>query len=152
MNNDLCELNMDSIKKFAEFSHADLNVNSVEELINKEQILKLNLKYAIIYNFDSVFTGRTEDAVINISNITEARFFNNMAELKVFNKYKLHGSIFMDNGDKDAIKKEYLIRRSDKVIPKKISVKEYIDYDDDNQAYVYYSKPVEFIYDGRVEK
>lgn len=148
---DLCELNMDSLKELAEFSHVGLNVNSIEGLINKEQLLKLNLKYAVIYNFSSVFIGRTKDADVNISNITEARFFNNIAELKVFNKYKLHGNIFMDFGNKDSINREYLIRKNGKNVPKKISVKEYIDYDDDSQAYIYYTKPVDFIYDEKVK-
>lgn len=148
---DLCELNMNSLKELAEFSHVDLNVNSIEGLINKEQLLKLNLKYAIIYNFSSVFIGRTKDADVDISNITEARFFNDIAELKVFNKYKLHGNIFMDLGDKDSINREYLIRKNGKNVPKKISVKEYIDYDDDSQAYIYYTKPVDFIYDEKVK-
>lgn len=116
----------------------------LEEIINIKILKELGFKYGIIYNFDSIVTERIEDLEIDIENIMEARFFNEKKELRILrDEDEIKGTIFVEKEDTKFIGKTVILykRNEESNYANHLRFKKYIDYDDDNQAYVRYTKP-----------
>ncbi|HCJ58208.1 MAG TPA: hypothetical protein DHV55_13260 [Clostridiaceae bacterium] len=145
----LWELNQKSISSIFGIDFKD-DAFSIEDVAKKDFLLKLGLKQGIIYNYDSVLTADIEDLDICLNNMIEGRFFNEKREIRIFNgEDGIKGSIF-DEKDEHT-EGEYILynRNNDKHYAARLKVKQYIDYDDeDNQAYIYYTKPCKLIYGG----
>ena len=144
------ELNIDNVNEFITNTNINYicNIEKIDELINKEELLKLNFKQYIIYNYDSVEYGDLKDANIYSDNIMEARFFNENSEIVIRREEdKFVGNIVYDNDDENSyIIDEFLIYDKDnKSQYTKLKVKKYIDYDEDGQAYIKYVKPVKLV-------
>ena len=144
------ELNIDNVNEFITNTNINYicNIEKIDELINKEELLKLNFKQYIIYNYDSVEYGDLKDANVDLDNIMEARFFNENSEIVIRREEdKFVGNIVYDNDDENSyIIDEFLIYDKDnKSQYTKLKVKKYIDYDEDGQAYIKYVKPVKLV-------
>ena len=148
MNNkyQLLELNEININNLFDLKGVEL---ASKDIFEKDILTKLGFIEGIIYNYDSVEVGRIEDIAIDLDNIIEARIFNKDMEIRVMiEDDKLKGSIFNANNSDEFIKEEF------KIIPRGehthnvevIVLRKYIDYDEDNQAYISYLKPRKFKY------
>lgn len=114
------------------------------EIVNIKVLKELGFKYGIIYNFDSIVTEKIEDLKIDIGNIMEARFFNEEKELRIFrDEDEIKGTIFVEKEDTKFIEKTVVLckRNEESKYANQLRFKKYIDYDDDNQAYIKYTKP-----------
>lgn len=144
----LWELNQKSISSIFGIDFKD-DAFSIEDVAKKDFLLKLGLKQGIIYNYDSVLTADIGDLDICLDNMIEGRFFNEKREIRIFNDEEgIKGSIF-DEKD-EYTKGEYILynRNNGKNYAARLKVKQYIDYDEDKQAYIYYTKPCQLIYGG----
>ncbi len=127
------------------------NEFSMDNIIKKEYLIKMGLKQAIIYNYDSVISRNIEDINIDLNNIIESRFFNEDMEIRIFNDEDgLRGNIFIEKDVADYISEEYILynRYGDKNYANALKVKKYMDYDEDKQAYIYYTKPCKLYFRG----
>lgn len=113
------------------------------DLLNKEILIDMGLKYGIVYNFDSVVSEKIEDMNISLGNIMEAIFFNEEREIRIFRDEEgLNATIFLENNSPYIEKYSLLYPRyGEKVYANKIDFKNYIDYDEDNQGYIRYVRP-----------
>lgn len=139
---DLYKLNKNTILEFLNYSID--GQFSIEKIVNIEVLTEIGFKYAIIYNFDCVESDRIKNTKLDIGNIIEARFFNEDKEIRIFrDEDKYDGTIFIEKQDPNCIKKEVLLypRDNKREYPKKMEFRKYIDYDEDNQAYIRYTKP-----------
>lgn len=118
------------------------------DLLKRESLIEMGMKYALVYNFDRVDSEKIEDIEIEIDNITEARFFNEDREIRIFrDEDGLRGTIFSENGAPYMEKTSILYPRyGEKIYADKMDLKKYIDYDEDNQAYIRYIKPSKFYF------
>lgn len=124
--------------------HEAMEDNRIEKILNKEVLLEMGLRNAIIYNFDSVISESIENVKIDLDNIMEARFFNEEKEIRVFrDEDKITGTIFAEKENSPYIEKMVLLypRYGERRYAKKLALKKYMDYDEDNQAYIRYTKP-----------
>lgn len=127
---------------------------SLEEAVNKKKLLKEGFKYVLVYFYDKVLLDKLENIDLNIENIIECRMFNESKEIHIFKvNGKLKAVLFNDSkwNEEDKVLEEYLTIDSKKDknyrrYGQKIKVFQYIDYDDDDQAYISYTRPykVEF--------
>lgn len=148
----LKKLNDESLKEVFNYEIQDFDLY---KFLNKEILKELGLDYCIIYNFDGVITDYTSNVDLDIDNIIEARFFNDKKEIRIFNyEGNITGTIFREGEDSNKIEREYLLYPRYKEIERKekyaskLKVKEYIDYDEDNQAYIDYVKPSKLVFAG----
>jgi len=150
MSNTYClrELNAENLKELLGYSSS--GEFSIERLMNTDILQELGLKYAIIYNYDSVLSNRISEVQIDIENIMEARFFNSTSEIRIFNdENQLSGTVFIEYENANPIIQEFILypRYGEKEkYAKKLQVKKYIDYDEDKQAYISYVKPSSLIF------
>lgn len=148
----LMELTLDNLKLFAERKSRRLNSSDkLRTLLGRTEFYEsLDLKYGIIYNFDSLSFGKLKDLTLDLDNIMEARFFNEDEEIVIkIDENNLKGNIFIDLGEKVFyiednffLKKNYA--KNDNQY-ESVKVKKYMDLDEDKQAYVFYLKPCAFI-------
>ena len=133
-----------------------LDSKSIKEF-DKEKLLGMGLEDAIIYYFDSVVADKIQKISIHFENIMEARFFNEKQEIRIFNdEGSWSGSLFQYMG-KDSCRGEepwidekyFLIQKNKKGdFPSQLRVRKYIHYDEDQQAYIGYVKPMKLIFKG----
>lgn len=124
------------------------------DALDKGFLLDLGLNYGIIYNFDSVLSERIGDIVIDVDNIIEARFFNEDKEIRIFrNEDQIDGTIFVEKDNPDYLEKRVLLYPRDRSLEyaNKLDVRKYIDYDQDNQAYIRYTRPTKLHFTEVIE-
>jgi len=125
---------------------------SLRDLISNPELLKkIGLEFAIVYNYDSVLSDRIENLKIDCDSIIEGRFFNEVAEIRVFlDGENLNGNIFVENEKcEKKIEMEFLLypRNGEKTgYAEKLKVKKYFYYDEDGQAFISYVKPCRLIF------
>lgn len=141
----LTSLNVENCKTILNF---DIN-NNLNDILEKSLLKSLDLKYAIVYNIDNVYVGSIEDLEIDDEKLIEARFFNELSEIKVWkNGNEIKASYFKELDDPEYIEESYFIYKDIKLKEaNKIKVKKYLDYDLENQCYISYMKPVDFIFE-----
>lgn len=126
----------------------DLKISDLREIIDVNNLTKISMKYGIVYNYDSVDFGKIDEVKLDIENIMEARFFNDNSEI-VFRieEDSISGNIIKDNDipSEQYCEEKFLIyenvNKNNKKGYNRLKVKKYIDYDEDGQAYFYYTKP-----------
>ena len=125
------------------FGYELLGEFDFKNILSKDKLMDMGLKYAIIYNFDKVISEKIEDMEISLDNIMEARFFNEEKEIRIFrDEDKLKGTIFLENSSPYIENMSLLYPRyRENLYANKIDYKKYIDYDGDHQAYIRYIKP-----------
>lgn len=143
----LKELNNKNLK---EMLNCDINNNfHIENILNKDVLMDIGLKYCIIYNYDSIITDKIENVDIHKDNIMEARFFDENCEIRIFREEDLFGTIFKENENSKSIKRESLVspryQKKNNYV-NKIIYNQYLDYDEDNQAYIRYTKPIKLCF------
>lgn len=146
----LSELNQSGLGEIFGIDIKD-NELSIDSIIKMEYLIKIGLGQAIIYNYDSVISGNIEDINIDLNNIIECRFFNEDIEIRIFNDEDgSRGTIFIEEDADDYISEEYILynRYGDKNYANALKVKKYMDYDEDKQAYIYYTKPCKLYFRG----
>ena len=144
----LNRLSKENLKEVFGYEFEDF---SIENNLNKEILLKLGLVDGIIYNYDSVMSKNISELEIDYENIIEARFFNENIEIRIFNdEGNLTGTIFNERQDCNPIISKFLLypRYGEGKYAKELEVKKYINYDEDNQAYISYVKPSKLIFKG----
>ncbi|MBZ2175783.1 hypothetical protein K8M07_11095 [Schnuerera sp. xch1] len=117
---------------------------TLDKLLKRETLIDIGLEETIIYNYDSVVSDRIENVEIDIENIIEARFFNKEKEIRIFRDEKeIDGTIFIEKSDSPYIERTVLLSSlyQKQSCAYKLDLKKYIDYDEDNQAYIRYTKP-----------
>lgn len=95
-------------------------------------------EYALLYMISEIVLCRTESLVdINWDECQEARFFSEEKELHVFETESGMDAVEISDGDsQDIVIKEYLLDSRFSGIWHSILVQEYLEYDEDGQAYV----------------
>ncbi|WP_040214152.1 hypothetical protein [Clostridium polynesiense] len=142
----LKKLNGEGIKELLKETNASYDITgSYEEALKDIKFYKaLGIKYALLYNFDSLKLSDIEEAEIHLDNLIEGRFFSEDLELDMrIEEEGITGNIFLDRGEKQLFIEEELLLRHTQY--KKLKVKRYISLDKDNQAYIFYLKPCELI-------
>lgn len=118
-----------------------INVDSLEDIFKEEVLKEMNLKQAIIYNYDSLCFGGISDVKIDIDNIMEAIFFNDDMEINIVNNKEVYGHIAIEKSNNMVLKESYKVY-DDKY--DNLDIKQYLSTDDDGQAYIKYVKPCRF--------
>lgn len=153
-NVELIPLNIENINKLLK-GHTQIKIKSMKELLSSKEVLRsLELIYGIVYNFDSLDFGDIEDLVIDMDNIMEARYFNEQCEINFhIEDEEIVGNIVIDRGEKELLVEEELLvykkHSSQGNKYKKLTIKKYINFDEDNEAYFYYMKPCSFIKEAK---
>lgn len=96
-------------------------------------------EYALIYMISEIRLVCTKDAeTLNWTECIEARFFSDDKELHIFEQdgEKVAVEVYDTGEPQDEIIKEYPLAHKFHYMGKKLYVKEYIEYDEDGQAYV----------------
>jgi len=123
---------------------------SITRLLDSNIIKEQGLLDAIIYNYDSVISDRISKIEIDAENIIEARLFNDNSEIRVFNDESiLSGIIFSQKENVNPIIQEVILYpryKEEAGHAKKLKIKKYFDYDEDNQAFISYIKPSRLIF------
>lgn len=150
------ELTEKSLKEIFGYECKDF---MIERDLNKEVLIKSDLIYAIVYNYDSVITNYISEIELDYENMIEARFFNDDIEIRIFtDDDNIKGTIFKEDKNCKSIENNYILyprygeKSQRKRYAKELIIKKYIAYDDDNQAYINYVKPSKLIFTGGVSK
>ncbi|TCS78932.1 hypothetical protein [Tepidibacillus fermentans] len=117
---------------------------SIEQALDKNYLQDIGLIYGLVYSYNSVQLTRIEDLLIDRETLIEARFFNEDSEVHIFKRDELEAVIFMETEDDldHSFSENHLLERfGDKLI-----IKHYLDYDQDGQAYIRYSRPANVIF------
>lgn len=141
------ELSRENLKK--EFEK-DLEV---DKFLSQRDLLKELFEYAIVYNYDSVLVDKLKNIEIDMENLIETRMFNKEKEIRFrCEDGKIEGVIVVEEGDlpnEAFIEKDYfLYRRENQSEASKLKTREYIECDEDGQAYIGYVRPVELMFGG----
>lgn len=102
----------------------------------------MNYDYALVYEFSDVKFGKTSETVINWEECMEAFLIKNDEQMHVFERNgRLVAESFLETEQKyDSADKIYKIRGGVDLSGKNITVREYLDTDEDGQAFVKYSR------------
>lgn len=140
-------INYENLSKLLKYELEDSESFSIKDLLDLDLLNRFEFKQAIIYNYDSVIVNELQNLLIDADNIIEARLFDETKEIRIFKEDEnLSGVIFIeDDGDKDIIIKEYILNNGDQCKYTKLKIKEYIDFDEDGQAYIKYVRPTKLI-------
>ena len=106
-----------------------------------------HLKFALIYEISNVILERLENITeINWDECIEAYFFDNDTQIHIFDTEDgLQAVCFRESSDAESIDKEYDLSGRYQNIGKRIKKREYLDYDDDGQVYVSYTRLIDII-------
>lgn len=151
----LMELNEENLKEFIKYKKLNINISeNISSFLSEKSFYKaLGMEYGLIYNYDSVVYGSIEELTVDISNILEARFFNDSEEIVIrAERDSIKGNLFIDKGEeKYTLEETFYLRSNNLPINsnyKAMKVRKYIDLDKDNQAYVFYLKPCSLVREG----
>jgi hypothetical protein len=108
------------------------------EKIKKENIdlHAKGLDYYIIYYFDRLEYGKGDlEPQIDMENIYEAFLFDEKKCLHIYREDGIQGIMYIDEENDEILFEEQIAKKAFKSL-KKIIVKKYIKYDEDEQAYI----------------
>ena len=111
--------------------------------VNKDYLLSEGYKYALVYYLNDLYFGDISDMdEINTDIVVEAFFFNNDIELHFFEDNEFQGVITEDQID--GFEEKYILKkRLGNSLYKnkydKIKVFNYVDYEEDGQAFIKYT-------------
>lgn len=130
------ELNKENIKKYL-----NLEIENLQQLIDKELLENIGLKEGIIYNYDSLKLGEIKNLALDSENIMEARFFNEEKELVLIAEKGFRGYLIQEQS------RELIITETMEIYSEeysKLEVKKYLEVDEDGQGFIKYLKPCKF--------
>ena len=95
-------------------------------------------EYALLYMISEIVLCKTEAlAEINWDECQEARFFSEEKELHIFETNSGVDAVEISDGDsQNIVIKEYMLDSRFSSIGHSILIQEYLEYDEDGQAYV----------------
>lgn len=134
-----------------ENSKSILNLDLDEDfnnILDKSLLKNLGMNYAIVYSIDNVYVGSIDNLSIDNEKFIEARFFNELSELKIWkNENELKASYFKELDNAEYVEESYFIYKDVKLDKNvnKIKVRKYLDFDAESQCYISYMKPVDFV-------
>lgn len=108
-------------------------VNKIENISSIDKTVE-NYRYVWIQGYDIVNLGEVKDVKINYDTIIEARFFSPDKELHIFpfGDEMCAVEIIKEDND-DYFEEKQMLRKR---FGKSITLRYYIDYEDDGQAYI----------------
>ena len=106
--------------------------------LTEAQMQSAFFEYALLYMISEIILCKTEELTgINWDECQEARFFSEEKELHVFETESGMDAVeISDSSSLDIIIKEYLLDNRFSNIGHSILIQEYLEYDEDGQAYV----------------
>ncbi|MGV8145510.1 MAG: hypothetical protein ACLKAK_04965 [Alkaliphilus sp.] len=120
----------------------------IEKIKDTAFLLEQNLDYALLYYFDKVVLRKTIGMGRDFSKLIEAKIFGQDKMLHIFKRDEFEAVLFDDNtfDERFIIEEEnYLIKNENFMEAKKICIKKYIDFDEDGQAFIAYTRPYKLI-------
>jgi len=114
---------------------------TVDEALDRDKLISLGIQYGLVYYLDKVKLDRIDNLELDEEEILEARFFSKNKEVHVFRRDGLEASLFIDEGEEYFDDSQLLMKK----FGKKIYIRNYINYDEDNQAYIRYSRPIDVL-------
>lgn len=124
----------------------------VEKLeLNKSEAEKIcsenNFKYAWINTYSNLYLSKVEeiDNFHFLDNLIEAKFFNKIKEASIIKNddEKFSVVIFDSEGNNDFVEEQQILQKHKSPFKNendKLVIRHFLKYDDDGQAYVYYTK------------
>lgn len=111
------------------------NIDELEKITGK-------FEYGVFYNLSSIqLLVSPEAEKIDWDECYEARFFSRDKELHIFEKDGEKRALLVEDEECDeTVIKGYLLAKKFENVGKSILVKEYLQYDEDGQAYVALSR------------
>ena len=111
------------------------SVNTIEDLVS-------SYRYALIYEFSRVLLGDATQVNVNFDELNEAYLFNKSEQIHIF---KVDGVLkgvkaTEEISDEHFFDKKYKLDSKFKALGKIIVVREYLEYDEDGQAIVSYTR------------
>lgn len=115
------------------------------KLQNKEFLNDLSLEYAIEYFIDRVKVGAFNGEV-KLEDLIEGRYFSGSKELRVIKGNSGFIANLVTHEDMDeTIMVEHLVIDNKFGDIKKVQLKKYIDYDNDGQGFIKYTRPCKLV-------
>lgn len=108
-------------------------INKREDVENIDYINE-EYCYAWVQEYDRVILDRVSNVAINYDNLIEARIFSTDKELHIFEQNDCLNAVEIIREDGDDYFEEKQILR--KRFGKSITMRNYVDYEDDGQAYI----------------
>ncbi|URZ15116.1 hypothetical protein CLFE_011340 [Clostridium felsineum DSM 794] len=124
----------------------------VEKLeINKSEVEKIclenNFKYAWINTYSNLYLSNVKeiDNFYFLDDLIEAKFFNEIKEASIIKNddEKFSVVIFDSEGNNDFVEEQQILQKHKSPFKNendKLVIRHFFKYDDDGQAYVYYTK------------
>lgn len=91
-----------------------------------------NLPWVYVRSWSTVVLGSTSPQ-INSEEILEVRFFSSNMEIRIFRREKELEAVMLDDRDEIYVDRVFLL--ANPAFGKEIVVRQYMDFDDDGQAY-----------------
>lgn len=96
----------------------------------------------IIYYFDRLNAGKGK-AGIDLDSVNEAFFFDGSRCLHIYREDEIKGLLYEEDGSEEILEEEQIVKFRG---IKKIIVKKFIEYDEDNQAYISMILPSKLVF------
>ena len=120
------------------------NFDDVKDL---SKLGKEGYKFGLIYHLDEILTGEIENLSMDEERLIEARIFCEDKEIHIFNNDGFRAIEAIDEKSKEEENDSYyechllIDKETDKKsFGKNLTVKRYIDFDEDGQAYISYTR------------
>lgn len=114
---------------------------NLDNILSKQYLIEQGYKWIILYNYDSVKVDEIQNIKLNKNDILEARIFSEEKEIHIFKKDGSFKAVEFIEDNEKPIDRSHLIINDKFGKFKKIGVKDYLEYDSDNQAYISYTRP-----------
>ncbi len=98
--------------------------------------------FVLAYEFSDIKFGKTSETAVNWNECMEAYLISETGQIHVYSK---NGELVADEFEESSVKYEhsdrtYIVREGVALHGKTIKVREYLDTDEDGQAFVKYSR------------
>src|SRR5690554_6339853 len=115
----------------------------VEEALDLKALSARGFQYGLLYSYDGVQLDKIENIQLNRDKLVEVRFFNNLEEIHVFKRDGFEGVLFTEEEEDEVVEETHLLIGSgqDNRFGKALLIKNYVDYDEDGQAFIAYTRP-----------
>lgn len=105
------------------------------------------MKYGLIYEISDVIFDRMDSIVeINWAELIEGYFFDDTTQIHIYDTEEgLQAVCFIEPENARYVDKEYELIRKYQKIGKKVKKREYLEFDEDGQVYVFYTRLIDVI-------
>ncbi len=109
------------------------------EYLNLEQAktLSKNYNFGLVYMLSELKVFKNSIPNVDWEQVIEARFFDENSEIHIFNyNDEMKAVLVKDTNNNDFILTKYELAKNFKNIANTLVVKQYLDYDEDGQAFI----------------